>query len=94
VSDFDTVVVDSLKALDPNRPTREADLAKRPPTFPLLLESRHCSVPSACPVCANSDPCGAANSTHSMIQLVLHGAGSRRLSRGPPDMNRIGGSRD
>jgi hypothetical protein len=26
VSDFDTVVVDSLKALDPNRPIREADL--------------------------------------------------------------------
>src|ERR1700681_3576710 len=27
-------------------------------------------------------------------QLVLHGAGSGRLSRGPPDMNPIGGSRD
>ena len=26
VSDFDTVVVDSLKALDPNRPIREADI--------------------------------------------------------------------
>jgi hypothetical protein len=25
VSDIDTVVVDSLKALDPNRPIREAD---------------------------------------------------------------------
>jgi hypothetical protein len=27
VSDIDTVVVDSLKALDPNRPIREADIA-------------------------------------------------------------------
>jgi len=26
VSDIDTVVVDSLKALDPNRPIREADI--------------------------------------------------------------------
>jgi hypothetical protein len=26
VSDIDTAVVDSLKALDPNRPIREADL--------------------------------------------------------------------
>jgi hypothetical protein len=30
VSDIDAVVVDSLKALDPERPIREADLA---PTF-------------------------------------------------------------
>jgi hypothetical protein len=28
-SDIDTAVVDSLKALDPNRPIREADIAKR-----------------------------------------------------------------
>ena len=27
-SDIDTVVVDSLKALDPNRPIREADIGK------------------------------------------------------------------
>jgi hypothetical protein len=27
VSDIDTAVVDSLKALDPNRPIREADIA-------------------------------------------------------------------
>ena len=27
VSDIDTVVVDSLKALDPKRPIREADIA-------------------------------------------------------------------
>jgi hypothetical protein len=26
VSDIDTAVVDSLKALDPNRPIREADM--------------------------------------------------------------------
>src|SRR6266403_5941325 len=29
VSDIDTVVVDSLKALDPKRPIREADIAER-----------------------------------------------------------------
>jgi len=29
VSDIDTGVVDSLKALDPNRPIREADMAWR-----------------------------------------------------------------
>src|SRR6266853_4330195 len=29
VSDIDTVVVDSLKALDPKRPIREADIALR-----------------------------------------------------------------
>ena len=28
VSDIDTAVVDSLKALDPRRPIREADMAK------------------------------------------------------------------
>ena len=27
MSDIDTVTVDSLKALDPNRPIREADIA-------------------------------------------------------------------
>ena len=30
VSDIDTVVVDSLKALDPKRPIREADIASLP----------------------------------------------------------------
>jgi hypothetical protein len=29
VSDIDTVVVDSLKALDPERPIREADIRQR-----------------------------------------------------------------
>jgi hypothetical protein len=29
VSDIDTVAVDSLKALDPNRPIREADIVSR-----------------------------------------------------------------
>jgi hypothetical protein len=32
VSDIDTVVVDSLKALDPQRPIREADIGKLSPT--------------------------------------------------------------
>jgi hypothetical protein len=30
VSDIDTVVVDSLKALDPKRPIREADIEQSP----------------------------------------------------------------
>jgi hypothetical protein len=30
VSDIDTVVVDSLKALDPERPIREADISPAP----------------------------------------------------------------
>jgi len=29
VSDIDTVTVDSLKALDPNRPIREADIGPK-----------------------------------------------------------------
>ena len=31
VSDIDTVAVDSLKALDPKRPIREADISQRLP---------------------------------------------------------------
>ena len=31
MSDIDTAVVDSLKALDPRRPIREADIAAQPP---------------------------------------------------------------
>jgi hypothetical protein len=38
VSDIDTAVVDSLKAIDPNRPIREADK---------LLQCREC------PLCAD-----------------------------------------
>jgi hypothetical protein len=34
VSDIDTVVVDSLKALDPKRPIREADIVRLPPECP------------------------------------------------------------
>ena len=30
MSDIDTALVDRLKALDPNRPIREADIAARP----------------------------------------------------------------
>jgi hypothetical protein len=33
VSDIDTAVVDSLKALDPNRPIREADMARAVQNF-------------------------------------------------------------
>jgi hypothetical protein len=34
-SDIDTVVVDSLKALDPERPIREADIARAQPSTPI-----------------------------------------------------------
>ena len=44
MSDIDTAVVDSLKALDPNRPIREAD-----------VNSRHCGV-SRSAVCRHP-PC-------------------------------------
>jgi hypothetical protein len=37
VSDIDTVVVDSLKALDPEWPIREADI-RRPTSFSLLAD--------------------------------------------------------
>jgi hypothetical protein len=39
VSDIDTVVVDSLKALDPNRPIREADIEKRRHQEPVAASS-------------------------------------------------------
>jgi hypothetical protein len=34
VSDVDTVAIDSLKALDPKRPIREADIKMAPQDFP------------------------------------------------------------
>ena len=37
MSDIDTVTVDSLKALDPNRPIREADIVFK---FQTLTETR------------------------------------------------------
>ncbi|MET0538886.1 MAG: hypothetical protein ABWZ64_13230, partial [Xanthobacteraceae bacterium] len=40
-SDIDAaVVVDSLKALDPNRPIREADMEQTSPNCPLMTPSR------------------------------------------------------
>jgi len=42
VSDIDTVVVDSLKALDPKRPIREADITNAAPNvifFPRSLRA-------------------------------------------------------
>jgi hypothetical protein len=57
VSDFDTVVVDSLKALDPNRPIREADLEQaafnkgfstKPPASRHRSRSGRCYRPSSC----------------------------------------------
>ena len=41
MSDIDTVVVDSLKALDPNRPIREADIERlSAPTQPVAIEPK------------------------------------------------------
>jgi hypothetical protein len=39
--DIDTVVVDSLKALDPKRPIREADIVGDWPARPLSVNNRH-----------------------------------------------------
>src|SRR5713101_7839359 len=39
VSDIDTVVVDSLKALDPKRPIREADMTLRAPYVRFVPEA-------------------------------------------------------
>jgi hypothetical protein len=56
VSDIDTVVVDSLKALDPKRPIREADIGQRLP-ITRNLGVRDC-------VAANKNPaiCGGVQS--------------------------------
>ena len=40
VSDIDTVAVDSLKALDPKQPIREADMSQRFPWYRSLTPSR------------------------------------------------------
>ena len=42
MSDIDTVVVDSLKALDPKRPIREADMRADIASCLLRASSRHC----------------------------------------------------
>jgi hypothetical protein len=44
VSDIDTVVMDSLKVLDPNRPIREADITE-PFQYPYL--SRYDALPKS-----------------------------------------------
>jgi len=41
VSDIDTVVVDSLKALDPERPIREADIPESKPAGRLRTNRKH-----------------------------------------------------
>ena len=43
VSDFDTATLDSVKALDPNRPIREADIISAcPRDVRFTPESGHC----------------------------------------------------
>ena len=44
VSDIDTVVVDSLKVLDPKRPIREADIPNTPANVRFWSNSGHRSV--------------------------------------------------
>jgi hypothetical protein len=41
-SDVDAAAVDSLKALDPSRPIREADISACPRHVRFTPESRHC----------------------------------------------------
>jgi hypothetical protein len=48
VSDIDTRVVDSLKALDPNRPIREADMEE--PLFDQLVGACDCPFDINCEV--------------------------------------------
>ena len=55
VSDIDTAVVDSLKALDPNRPIREADIQDRDMPYCSVYVLNSSSVPicSGVPACFN-----------------------------------------
>src|ERR1039458_2508451 len=50
VSDIDAVVVDSLKALDPKRPIREADMAACPRHVCFTTNNGHWSTQAAGPV--------------------------------------------
>src|SRR5580765_3529269 len=43
VSDIDTVVVDSLKALDPKRPIREADIVRPPRNVRFVPQTDSCT---------------------------------------------------
>jgi hypothetical protein len=57
VSDIDTAVVDSLKALDLKRPIREADMAAALPNVRFTPESGHHRKPSRCRLSANFRHC-------------------------------------
>src|SRR6476661_8935424 len=50
VSDIDTVVVDSLKALDPKRPIREADVSARDHLKDVAREQYSATFAPVCPV--------------------------------------------
>jgi len=52
VSDIDTVVVDSLKALDPEWPIREADIRERPRNVGFVPISDICSAANLAPIFA------------------------------------------
>ena len=65
VSDFDTVVVDSLKALDPNRPIREADLEHR------RQEAEQ--VPhGSCRLSQSPQACALHHALKDMLELASH----------------------
>src|SRR5471030_3296171 len=55
-SDIDTVVMDSLKALDPNRPIREADIGPTADYINLLVSKAKCPTELASQICG----CGFA----------------------------------
>jgi hypothetical protein len=50
VSDIDTVVMDSLKALDPEWPIREADIDQRSVNVRLVPKADSCTAAKALPI--------------------------------------------
>jgi len=66
-TDIDTVAVDSLKALDPNGPIREADIRRAPTELLLEIET-----PNACPVASLTMKHGL------LFSSAIQGGGKRR----------------
>jgi hypothetical protein len=63
-SDVDTAVMDSLKALDLNRPIREADISLSRRYVCFTPESGHCRATVGCPLFAKSG--------HQLLRINLH----------------------
>ena len=62
MSDIDTVVMDSLKALDPNRPIREADMGLCAANVHYWGVKRTWSIALQCPLMTQADIFHASNS--------------------------------